>query len=706
MFFRYTVYMDASQLHTLFLIIHLLGVTIGAGGAFFSDGVFFTSIKDRKISKDEFGIIKYASQMTWVGLTLLLVSGAGLFGMNTESLSNSVKFLVKMSIVGVLLLNGVIFHIVHLPFIGKHIGEFLVKKNKPSSFKDGPFLLFSGVISVTSWIFALVLGALGSIPFSYLGAMSIYIGIIALGTLLCYLMFSKFLDHDNKKTLVKITLINIIVVLIFFGSSLLTTGFISKAPIVDEAKIEVPADSYSRDDVALHNNSEDCWLIVDEFVFNVTTASKLHPALFNCGSDASENYHKNHGTGIRDKMMAFKIGTLNNLKGVHNSDIPFTKAESLNPKPELYAVAGSWDNKNLIVVVEKDAEKLLFIDGTTHEPIGRIHDIGFQPHTSVFSPDEKYMYIISRDGWLTKINLNNLDIEKTISVGENSRGTALTEDGKYIAIGNYEPGNVVILDAYSMEILKVIPLIGEKDGKSVSSRAGALVESGQKIIVALKDLTSVWIIDTDQDFKVTNKFGGIGNNIPALHDGYVTPKGKHFIVSSQGSKTVWVLDTETMKPIAEIETGETPHTGPGATWGDTTYIPALGEGLITAIDMNTWKVKAKIKTGGPGLFIRSYLKDPSYPYVWADTAFGDHNDEIYVIDARVNKIIKTLKPVEGEGSWHPEFTYDGKFVYIVSQTANEITVYDSYTFEVVKRITANTPSAVSNVGLRIEELGL
>ena len=30
----------------------------------------------------------------------------------------------------------------------------------------------------------------------------------------------------------------------------------------------------------------------------------------------------------------------------------------------------------------------------------------------------------------------------------------------------------------------------------------------------------------------------------------------------------------------------------------------------------------------------------------------------------------------------------------------------AYTFEIVKRITANTPSAVSNVGLRIEEPGL
>ena len=69
-------------------------------------------------------------------------------------------------------------------------------------------------------------------------------------------------------------------------------------------------------------------------------------------------------------------------------------------------------------------------------------------------------------------------------------------------------------------------------------------------------------------------------------------------------------------------------------------------------------------------------------------------------------IIKTLKPVPGESSWHPEFTRDGRFVYIVSQTANEITIYDAYTFDVVKRIVSDTPSAVSNVGLRIEEIGL
>ena len=89
--------MDTSQLHTLFLIIHLFGVALGAGGAFMSDGAFFASLKDRKISKDEFGILKITSQMTWVGLILLLVSGAGLFAMNPEVLSASTKFLREAS---------------------------------------------------------------------------------------------------------------------------------------------------------------------------------------------------------------------------------------------------------------------------------------------------------------------------------------------------------------------------------------------------------------------------------------------------------------------------------------------------------------------------------------------------------------------------------------------------------------------------------
>lgn len=464
---------------------------------------------------------------------------------------------------------------------------------------------------------------------------------------------------------------------------------------------------YEIAEVATHKTKESCWLIIDDMVFDATPEAKLHPAAFNCGSDATINYHRNHGDAVSDKMMRLYIGRIDDGNTLVPDGNPVQKRTELQPYAELYVAAGSWDNHELMVIVEKDAEKLVFIDGTTHEVLGRIHDIGFQPHTSVYSPDAQYMYIIARNGWFTKIDLHTLEPLKSISVGENSRGTAISDNGRYIAIGNYAPGNVVIVDAASMEVLKTIPTIGELDGKEVESRVGAVVQKDNDFIVALKDLNSVWVIDGDAEtFEVVEKYWNIGDNQTPLHDAYLTPDGKYYLVAAMGANTVWVLDTDTWKEVGEVQTGETPHTGPGATWGTTTYVPAIGEGLITAIDTRAWEPVAYIKTGGPGLFIRSYPNNPDYPYVWADTAFGDHHDEIYVIDARSNEIVETIIPVPGESSWHPEFTLDGQFVYVVSQTANEIEVYDANTFALIKRIEANTPSAVSNVGLRIEEPGL
>lgn len=38
------------------------------------------------------------------------------------------------------------------------------------------------------------------------------------------------------------------------------------------------------------------------------------------------------------------------------------------------------------------------------------------------------------------------------------------------------------------------------------------------------------------------------------------------------------------------------------------------------------------------------------------------------------KQLVRLIPIKGESSWHPEFTFDGAFVYVVSQSGNQIRV--------------------------------
>lgn len=686
-------------LHTAYLLIFSIALGLGLGASVLSHALFLFSGNDGRISRDESRLLKISRAVIWTAILLYGFSGLGLFTLAYESMVELGIFYASMTVAMILIGNEIMFTARHLP---------RVRDIRDGSVALDAFVLESGAVSAVSWVFLMFHHVIYRTDIGYFAFMALYAVVVALAMLATWLMRRNSVRSHDATILKRSVLAALFFALVFAGAWYAKADRIIKpAEIGRRIATEVVGTTYTRDDVTLHNNTEDCWLIIDKKVFNASEASRLHPAMFNCGQDVSENYHKNHGEGIRDKMMKYYIGELRDGSGITNVDVPFEKNESLKPYRELYVDEGSWEARELMLVVEKDAEKLLAIDGTTHQVIGRVHDVGFQPHTSVFSSDAKYMYIISRDGWLTKIDLTTLEPVSSVRVGENSRGTAITDNDKYIAIGNYEPGNLVILDATSMKILKTIPLTMEKDGKQIESRAGAVVEDGNRIIVALKDGTSVWAIDTDQTgFPVTHKFSDIGGGKPALHDAFLTPDGSYYIVASQGSKTAWVLDLSTMKPIAEVETGETPHTGPGAAWRNNIYVPALGEGLITVIDTTTWKPVKYIKTGGPGLFVRSYSKDPTYPYVWADTAFGDHKDEIYVIDARVNEIVKTIIPVKGESSWHPEFTYDGNFVYVVSQTANEVEVYDAHTFDIVKRIKSDTPSAISNVGLRIEEPGL
>lgn len=696
------------DLRTLYVIIHLFGVAIGAGAAFVGDSLFMHFIKKRRISREQLGILKHTSKMVWAGVLLLVVSGIGLFTLAPEIYAASSKFLAKMTIVALLVVNGVLFHTFHLPFIEKNVGKDLGKKSRTLFHKQpvNHFLFLSGVVSIVSWVFALVLGALRSVPFSYWFILAGYFLALAVGAAGAYLMAGKLGFPQEQRTLKRaIPVLGVLALLL--GGMAFAAGTPSAA---DTTPPHLETDGFTAAEVALHNNPEDCWVILDGQVFDVSEVLTNHPVPFNCGTDETERYRGQHGEGIRQELEPWNVGVIDTSRDqneVKRSEEAFEQNEELAPWTELYVDEGSWNVLDIMTIVERDAGGLLFIDSSTHTLIARIHGIGTQPHTQVFSPDEKFMYIISRDGWLSKIALETLQTEKSVLVGTSSRGTALTDDGKYVAVGNYDPHTVVLLDADTLDVVQTYELEGTLNGEAATSRAGALVEDGQTVIVALKDLNSVWVIDTSlPGFPVTHKYENIGGGQTPLHDGYLTPDGKHFVVASMGSNTVWVLDTETAVPVGEFETGLQPHTGPGATWGDHTFIPSLGEGKITAVNTKTWEVSAYIETGGPGLFVRSFNKDPSYPYVWADTAFGDHSDEIYVIDGASLELVETLIPVSGETSIHPEFTRNGEYVYILIWTGNEIHVLDSHTFETVKVIPATTPAGIYQVGLRLEEPGL
>ncbi len=167
-----------------FTIAHIFGVAIGAGGAFASDSMFFFSVKDRQLSRAELAFLRIGSLMVWVGLLIIFLSGIGLFLGNVDRYLNSTKFLAKITIVLIIFINGIIFHRLHMPRFHRHADHHF-----PSSdefVRHSPYIMASGAISVTSWCWAIVLGVLGGLPYSYLTILTTYLltVLVAIGTAL------------------------------------------------------------------------------------------------------------------------------------------------------------------------------------------------------------------------------------------------------------------------------------------------------------------------------------------------------------------------------------------------------------------------------------------------------------------------------------------------------------------------------------------
>jgi plastocyanin/DNA-binding beta-propeller fold protein YncE len=366
------------------------------------------------------------------------------------------------------------------------------------------------------------------------------------------------------------------------------------------------------------------------------------------------------------------------------------------------------DLDNLMLVTEREARSIAVIDGDTFRLLGHIQ-ASYRAHGYTFDPiSNRWAYNVGRDGWLFKIDLYTLQAVTQVRVGLDSRGLAISDDGKYVIVGNYIPATAVILDARTLEPLKVIHTDStDPDGNLVHSRVCITSDvsptlAGPYFILGLKEAGQVWRIDWSQpDFPIA-KVEDVGH---ILHDGFLSPDNTRFYIASQKDNWMAVIDVKDWKLVDRISTGQTPHPGSGATWevDGTVYGATVhaGEGRITIWDLANDQIVAEIPTGGPGLFLRTHENNP---YVWADSVFAQQPNRIYIVDEKTFQLVHVIE--EGVQTLHPEFTADGKYVYVADWQGNVVRVYDALTFEKVAEIGGvTTPTGIFNTSRRLETLG-
>jgi len=362
---------------------------------------------------------------------------------------------------------------------------------------------------------------------------------------------------------------------------------------------------------------------------------------------------------------------------------------SLPDKPVFSA-----DPLNLFTVVEAGDHHVSVLDGDRLEPIYRFAS-RFALHGGLkYSPDGRFVYLASRDGWISKFDLYNLAMVAEIRAGINTRNVAVSGDGRTLLVGNYLPATLVLLDAADLHLLKVIPVV---DSTGATSRVSAVYQAAPRnsFIAALKDVPEVWeIMPTEPGFPVRRI-----RLQRVLDDFFFDQSYSLLIGADRAQQGGQVIDLDTGGTVAQLPLDGMPHLGSGITWEyqgrPVMATPNLKQGKVTVIGMDDWKVIREIETLGPGFFMRSH---ENTPYAWTDVFFGPDRDAMLVIDKRTLELVKTIRPEKGMTSAHVEFTRDGRYALVsLWEMDGALVVYDANTLEEVKRIPMCKPSGKYNV---------
>lgn len=381
------------------------------------------------------------------------------------------------------------------------------------------------------------------------------------------------------------------------------------------------------------------------------------------------------------------------------------------------------DPMNVFLVVETGDHHVSVLDGDRFTVMDRF-PTPFAVHGGPkFTPEGRFVFIMSRDGWVQKYDLWSLAEVGRVRAGLNSRNIAISKDGRHLAVANYLPRTLTILSTDNLTVERVFDVVS-KGG--MSSRVSAVYQAPQRdsFILALKDAPEVWEISTDPEAEavyegfVHSYEQGMVEALASseglfalrrievsepIDDFFFTPDYRNLIGASRDGARGVVVNLTVGREIAELPLPGLPHLGSGISWfregRRVMATPHLREPRLTVIDVESWKVVETIETLGPGFFLRSHENSD---YVWADVFFGPNRDAMHVIDKQTLEIVKTLRPVPGATVAHVEFDRSGRHALVsVWEDEGAVIVYDAATLEEVKRLPMRKPSGKYNVWNKI-----
>lgn len=356
---------------------------------------------------------------------------------------------------------------------------------------------------------------------------------------------------------------------------------------------------------------------------------------------------------------------------------------------------------DLGLVIERANGTVAIVNTSSRRVLGEVAGLGDLSHAStVFSRDGLHAYVFGRDGGLTKVNLLTRRIDARIMQAGNSIGGAISQDGRFVAAQNYQPGGVKVFDADSLALVADIPA---EYAPGRLSKVVGLVDApsagrGQRFVFSLFDADEIWIADVQAGQPVqVQRLRAVGHQ---PYDALITPDGRYYLAGLFGEDglalvDLWAAQPQARKVLSGYGRGQAPlpvfkmpHLRGWSVAGRYAYLPAIGHHEVLVVDTESWQEVAHIAVAGQPVFV---IARPDGRQVWVNFAVPDYS-RVQVIDTPTRRIVKTLEP--GKAVLHFEFTPRGEQVWISSRDADHVSVIDTGSFETLATLALPAPSGV------------
>lgn len=352
---------------------------------------------------------------------------------------------------------------------------------------------------------------------------------------------------------------------------------------------------------------------------------------------------------------------------------------------------------DLGVIIERANGSVLIVENMNQQILGRIEGLGDLSHASVvFHRNGLYAYVFGRDGGLTKINLLDQKVEKRIIQGGNSIGGAISQDSTMVAVSNYEPGGIKIFSADDLSLIADIP--AEFAPKMFSKTVGIVDAPLNQFVYSLFEGGEIWSVQIQKNqAPLIRKFTNVGKE---PYDGLVSPDGRYYLAGLFGENGIAMIDLwhpeKASKKIMQnygkedprLPVYKMPHFEGWSMCGQFAYIPGVGHHEIIVVDKANWQELKRIPTYGQPVFA---MADPQCRQLLINFAMPE-NDSLQVFDLDKMEMSKTMKL--GPGVLHMEFTPKGDQVWISIRDQNEIQIFKTDDWTLIKKLPALNPSGI------------